>query len=443
MQKINIESIYKLFLQNRNIITDTRNIVPGSIFIGLKGERFDGSAFAKEAIQKGAAYAIISKEEFAENTPQYILVDDTLKTLQQLALYHRRKLKIPIIGITGSNGKTTTKELIAQVLSKKYKTFATKGNLNNHIGVPLSILSIDFNHEIAVIEMGANHIGEIEQLCNIALPDYGIITNIGKAHLEGFGSFEGVIQAKTELYRHIEKVDGTIFYHYDNSILKAEVDKLKCKKVSYGTSKQVSYQGKLLKNDPYLAFEFIGSEKTYTIQTQLFGQYNFENAMAATAIGLYFQVPIELIISAIENYIPSNNRSQLIKVGSNWIICDYYNANPTSMENALINFASSNLNLLEKIAILGEMKELGKESDKEHKKIIELAETLDLNKVFFVGALYKQFENQRFQFFETNADLISYLNENKITDSYVLIKGSRGSKLEEVYEIITMEDNEG
>jgi UDP-N-acetylmuramoyl-tripeptide--D-alanyl-D-alanine ligase len=442
---MNIKDLYDIFIAHPKVCTDTRNISEGCIFFGLKGEHFDGNAFANEAIDKGAAYAVIDNPTNYRDSQNFILVENSLVALQNLAKIHRQNLNIPFIGITGTNGKTTTKELFNVVLSKKYKTFATKGNLNNHLGVPLSILSIGSSIEIAVIEMGANHIGEIDFLCQIAMPTYGIITNIGKAHLEGFGSFNGVIATKTELYRYLDLHNGCIFFNADDPLLSEQVQKVHCRKISYGTISKADFRGKLeQKNDnPFMAFWFWDKEnKEHYIKSSLFGDYNFENALAAVCAGLVFDVSPISIVNAISEYIPTNNRSQLVKHKDNIIICDFYNANPSSMEKALHHLANIVVgNTFKKVAILGEMKELGQNSSDEHKKILELAINIGINEIFAVGRNYPELSGlPQIKYFENNSELISYLSQNKITESYVLIKGSRASKLEEIYQSLFIED---
>ncbi|MCX7986464.1 MAG: UDP-N-acetylmuramoyl-tripeptide--D-alanyl-D-alanine ligase [Bacteroidales bacterium] len=434
-----LQELYKIYLSCQKVSTDTRNLPEGCIFFALHGEKFDGNAFAEQALLQGAAYVVIDNEEYYKPGGRYILVTDTLTALQELARYHRYQLKIPVIGITGSNGKTTTKELIARVLAQRFKTYSTQGNLNNHIGVPLTILSIDSSYEMAVVEMGANHIGEIDALCRIAIPDYGIITNIGKAHLEGFGSFEGVIKAKTELYRFVDARGGTIFFSHDNQLLIEQIKKLQCRTISYGASSHADIKG-ICNTDsasPFLTFTFFDAQgNNYTVKTSLFGNYNFENAMAAVAIGQYFGVDNLKIVQAIESYMPQNNRSQLVEHETNRIICDYYNANPTSMENAITNFALLPVENFSKVLILGEMKELGDETANEHHKVVKLTETGPFDKVFLVGKPYQTAKSSKAIYFDNNADLIEFLRSNKITNSYVLIKGSRGARLEEVYRAV-------
>jgi len=322
-------------------------------------------------------------------------------------------------------------------MKKKYKIHSTIGNLNNHIGVPLTLLSAPFDTEILIIEMGANHIGEIATLCTIANPNYGIITNIGKAHLEGFGSLKGVIKAKTELYKYLSKNNGCVFYNEDNNILNEIVKKLKVNKVSYGSSKNASYPGRLISASPFLEFAIkLNVNNELSIKTKLIGGYNYENAMAAAAIGQFFHVPIEDIKETIENYEPVNNRSQLVEKDSNIILCDYYNANPTSMEKALINFAQLDSKGKKKILIIGEMKELGKDSKFEHQNIIKLIDDLGFENVLIIGNEYHNFCHPPYMFFDNNDKCKEFLLTNKITNSIVLIKGSRGAKLEEIFEIL-------
>lgn len=433
-----IENIYRLFKKYPIACTDSREPVPGSLFFALKGDKFDGNLYASDALSKGAAYAIIDKPE-CQHGNNYILVNDVLDTFQRLANHHRRQLGIPIIAITGTNGKTTTKELFASVLSKKYTINATKGNLNNHIGVPKTLLSMDDSTEIGIVEMGANHIGEIEILCNIAEPNYGVITNIGKAHLEGFGSYKGIIKAKTELYKYLEKSHGTIFYNADDTLLKNIVNNLKCKSVTYGTIKEATIQGKLMSSDPYLTVFLScsnnnrGSNK-YIVKTNLVGEYNLENVMAAVCLGMYFDISIDDIIAAIAEYLPSNNRSQLVKKGNNKLLLDCYNANPDSMEAAIKNFSKSSGNGRKKVLILGEMLELGKDSKKEHLKIIKLIESLDLNDVILVGQGFRSVGSHSFQYFDNSELLSEYLRTHKIEKAFILIKGSRGVKMEKILE---------
>lgn len=413
-----IKEIYSHYIKNYLVDTDTRKIRKGSLFFALKGANFNGNKFAKEALKLGASLAIIDEKEYeSENT---ILVDNVLETLQKLANYHRKQLAIPIIGLTGSNGKTTTKELINVVLSKKYRTTATLGNLNNHIGVPLTLLSMTPKTEIGIVEMGANHHKEIALLSSIAEPDFGYITNFGKAHLEGFGSVEGVIEAKSELYTHIIKSKKTVFVNPNDAI---QVEKTKeAKTILFDESIQFANV------NPFVKLSFKNKE----IQSNLIGKYNYNNIAAAITIGNFFNIPFELIKQAIEEYTPTNNRSQIIKKGSNKIILDAYNANPTSVKAALENF--SLLKDKNKVVVLGDMFELGKDSEIEHQTISQICEELNFNKVFLVGENFNQIKTKN-QTFATFSELKNYFTHNKISDSSFLIKGSRGMALERLLEV--------
>ncbi len=433
-----IEELYKIFKTHPAICTDSRNVSKGCIFFALKGDNFDGNRFAIEAINKGASYAVIDNPAYKSGN-KCIVVDDVLDILQKLAYYHRRNLGIPIIAVTGTNGKTTTKELLTAVFEMKYKTVATKGNLNNHIGVPLTLLAMNESTEIGIVEMGANHIGEIDALCTIAGPNFGIITNIGKAHIEGFGSLEGVVKAKTEMYKYIEKYNGCVFYNEDNLTLKKLAENLKCKTISYGTSENNFCKGKIILALPYLTFEVFNPEKTnitenIVIKTNLFGSYNFENALATFCAGIYFDIPIKDIKKAIAEYFPNNNRSQLIHIGNNLLLLDFYNANPSSMEAALNDFSKCDANGLKKILILGEMLELGHESENEHLKIIKLIESLGFKEVYLVGKGFHINNSEKYNFFDNSESLKDYLNANKMENSFILIKGSRGVKMEKISE---------
>ena len=358
-----IQNLYSLFIQHPNISIDTRKINKNCLFFALKGPNFNGNDFAMQAIKKGAAYAIVDEEKYVLNN-QYILVKDCLKTLQGLANYHRKNLSIPILGITGSNGKTTSKELCLQVLKKKFKTTATSGNLNNHIGVPLSILSIDKDTEFGIIEMGANHIGEIDLLCKIAEPTCGVITNIGKAHLEGFGSIEGVLEGKTELYKFLEKSNGLILVKDDQQLLIEKIGQ-NCRKIKYGKNKNNNHIISLVHSNPFLTLEVNGIK----IRSQLIGNYNFDNIALSIALGIEYGISIKEIKNAIENYVPKSNRSQLINTNKNKILLDAYNANPTSMGKAIDTIAS--IEHMNKLIILGDMFELGEDTNKEHINIIK------------------------------------------------------------------------
>lgn len=428
-----IEFIYSLFQKHPKVITDSRKIEKGCLFFALKGDRFNGNEYAQEAIQKGASYAIIDEEKY-KNSDETILVDDVLSTLQQLATFHRRRMVIPIIGITGSNGKTTTKELISVVLNSQYNCHYTKGNLNNHIGVPLTLLELQSEHEVAIIEMGANHVGEIDSLCKIAEPTHGIITNIGKAHLEGFGGIEGVKKGKSELYKFIHWQNGVAFVNMDEPFL-SELSEGISKRVFYKKAEhpnplEAPYETILFQKPSFVKVGFLdNNQELISVQSQLIGRYNFNNIMTAVSIGRYFRVRPKRIKEAIENYIPSNNRSQLIKKATNTFILDAYNANPTSMKNALVNLGKIDSN--RKVAILGDMLELGKFSDEEHLKIAQQAINLKLDQVILVGKEFLKVKIEGIQHFENVNDLKECFTEKDFQETHFLIKGSRGIKLEE------------
>lgn len=421
---MNIESLYEIYLRHSAIQTDSRKVKAGDFFFALRGDNFDGNAFAEKAIEQGAAYAVIDNIAY-QKSEQYILVSDALQALQQLAAHHRQQLQVPVIGITGSNGKTTTKELVTAVLQSTYKTYATIGNLNNHIGVPLTLLGIKPDAEMVIIEMGANHIGEIASYCTIARPNYGLINNIGKAHLEGFGSLEGVKKAKGELYDHLRANQGVVFINNDLEYLTALAKGID-KQVTYGTA-NAQLIGKALHHSEKLSVAILSAMLEVVIHTQLVGDYNLPNVLAAVAIGNYFKIPIETIKEALEAYIPSNSRSQWIEKGLNKIILDAYNANPTSMKLALENLA--NLDAPNKVVLLGAMKEMGAELQKEHQTLVDLAMALNLSQVYLVGAEYNQV-NHSFQQFDTSEALKQHLIAHPISNATVLIKGSRGSKME-------------
>lgn len=427
---MNINEVYNIFLKYPSISTDTRDIKPDSIFFSLKGDNFNGNIFADKAIEEGAKYAIIDESKFKKDS-RYILVDNALDTLQQLAIIHRNHLKIPIIGITGTNGKTTTKELINCILSQKYKTLATQGNLNNHIGVPLTVLSITNEHEIAIIEMGANHIGEIGELCRISQPDFGIITNIGKAHLEGFGNLEGVIKTKNDLYLEVAKKNGKLFVNADNPILNNLSENID--RICYGKSSTNYCYGNLKKQNAFINIEYYCDSNYDLINTQLVGFYNFENILAAITIGCYFKIEKQFIKKALENYLPTNSRSQIVKSKTNTIILDAYNANPSSLEASIKNFAEIVAD--NKILMIGDMLELGEYSEVEHRNILHLIEMLNFNNVILVGPQFSSVcEKKDWLCFKNSMLAKDWLILNPIKNAYVLIKGSRGIKMEVVLE---------
>lgn len=376
-----IDKLYSQFLQSKHVSIDTRTLKGGEIFFCLNGENFNANKFAKEALEKGAAYVVMDDHTYYEKGhPQMLLVDDSLKTLQELAAYHREQLSIPIIGITGSNGKTTTKELVATVLKSQFNVYATKGNFNNHIGVPLSLLGINEHHDLAVIEMGANHVGEIGELCQLAQPNLGILTNIGQAHLEGFGSFENIKKTKLALYESVKKKDGLVFVHKDDDVLMIESQSLK--RITYGMNDLADVQVSLIKGETNLTFTC----QDQLVKTQLFGEFNIYNAAAAIAVGKYFKISNEKILHAIANYHPSNNRSQIELGPNNLLILDAYNANPDSMSHAIEFFAK--IKAPSKALILGDMLELGDFEESKHIEILKLVEEHEFNHVFLVGPAF-------------------------------------------------------
>lgn len=420
-----IEELYQIYLKHPSVQTDTRKLKPGDIFFALKGENFNGNAFAKQAVEAGAAYVVIEDAAY-EISGKTILVDNVLECLQQLAHHHRQQFQIPFIAITGSNGKTTTKELIHAVLSSKYKTYTTEGNLNNHIGIPLTLLRIKADAEIAVIEMGANHQKEIESYCQYALPTHGLITNCGKAHLEGFGGAAGVRKGKGELFDYLKTIDGTAFIFNDYDYLK-EMSVGVSHIFSYG-SKDGDITGEMLSSEPYLETAITG-KNTFHIQTQLVGSYNFPNVLAAVCVGQYFKIAADKIKWAIENYTPSNSRSQLINKGSNRFIMDAYNANPSSMKLAIENFA--NLKSEKKVLLLGAMAELGEESMAEHEAIIKLIQSKNWEKVVLVGGDFIKLAHPYLSF--TNAqEAKTWLQNQKFENTDFLVKGSRSMQMEKI-----------
>ena len=425
-----MENLFQLFYASSGVCTDTRKIKVNSLFVALKGTNFNGNAFAKEAIIQGAKFAIVDEEGFSDNQSIFY-VPDALKFLQSLANFHRRKFNIPLIGVTGSNGKTTTKELINCVLSRKYKTLCTTGNLNNHIGVPLTLLDLNENHEIAIIEMGANKPGDIKELVEIAEPDFGIITNIGKAHLQGFIDLNGVIKTKSELFDFIKTLNtGAVFYNADDSII-AGLCQGFSKKHNYGTSSESAVKGELLELNPYVRFKWsVNNYESEIIQTNLVGSYNFYNFLAAISIGNYFGVPKTEINSAIQAYTPTNNRSQVVKTEKNSLIVDCYNANPSSMISALQSFIENTQ--VNKLAILGDMLELGNESIHEHQKVIDCCIQNDLNFVT-IGKIFKELNPAGY---ESVSQLQNEINSNPLVNYSILLKGSRGIALEKLIDIL-------
>lgn len=416
-----MEKLYELYLKHPQICTDTRNIIPDCLFVCLKGEHFDGNTFALSALEQGAAYVITENTDLNDN-PRCVVVADSLQTLQDLAAYHRQQLTIPVIGITGTNGKTTTKELVSSVLSKKFRTAYTKGNLNNHIGVPLTLLSIKPTDEIAIVEMGANHPGEIEFLCNIARPGFGLITNVGKAHIEGFGSEQEIVHTKKALYRSVMRDNGTLFVNINDSKLRDGLDYAKVVYYAEGG------EDNIVSMSPYLRIRVAGRET----DTHLTGSYNIYNFLAAAAVGHYFGVPDELTAEALGEYTPSNHRSQINTIGTNTVISDYYNANPTSMEAAVRNL--SKLDHPHKIAILGDMRELGPISREEHQRIAALCKELEI-KTIFVGSEFCALQPE-LGFADVEA-LNQYLTEHPITDSLILVKGSNSIHLDKLSAVLS------
>ncbi len=422
---MSIEELYKIYEQFPAVQTDSRSLQKDEIFFALKGPNFNGNDFAKKALELGAAYVVADEDlDFKDN--RIIKVEDVLQTLQQLAKYHREQFKIPFIAITGSNGKTTTKELIHAVLSTTYKTYTTKGNLNNHIGIPLTILKIKRDAEMAVIEMGANHLNEIADYCVYAKPLYGLITNIGKAHLEGFGGVENVKKGKGELFDYLKTHDGTAFVNTDDKAV-FDLGKQVKNVVFYGTHSETT-KGKVVMNDPFIEVEIEG-ESPLQIRTNLVGAYNLPNVLAAVCVGKYFAVNEQKVKKAILGYHPSNSRSQLIKIDSNTIILDAYNANPGSMKVAIENFA--NMQGDKKILLLGSMMELGNDSKKEHKEIISLIDAYKWEAVVLVGENFSSIPNNYINF-ENSMEAGDWLKATNPKDSLILIKGSRSMQMEKV-----------
>jgi len=428
-----IADLYALFRNYPSVTTDSRMCSKDSIFFALKGERFNGNLFAEKALEAGCAYAVV--DERPEDEPandRIIVVDNVLVTLQKLANFHRRKLKIPIIGITGTNGKTTTKELIAIALSREFKVAYTQGNFNNHIGVPLTLLSMNKSHEIGVIEMGASHPGDIKELCEIAEPNYGLITNVGKAHLEGFGSFENVIKTKGELYSYIRENDGKVFVNKDNQILYELSEGMD--RILYGKNDPNLFaSGAIANATPFLEFDWSFFDSSYRVKTSLVGEYNFDNAIAAVAVSKYFGINAERISAALEEYEPQNYRSQFKRTERNDLIIDAYNANPTSMKTSL-EFFTSIPSSLPKMVILGEMKELGEISLEEHQKMIDFLQRQSYTRIYLVGGIFSEMmpADESYLFFEDVEALVKSLQEEPLTGYYILLKGSHSVHLEKV-----------
>ena len=422
-----IEKIYQLYSQKYLVTTDSRKVEPGCVFVALKGEHFDGNDFAYQVANDNIAACVIADRKDLPQHERLFIVDDSLTALQELAKLHRERCNTPIIGITGTNGKTTTKELVASVLSQKYNIIYTQGNFNNHLGVPLTLLQIKPETEIAVVEMGANHPKEIELLCSLAQPNFGIITNIGKAHIEGFGSFEGVIKTKNELYDYLRNTNGKVFLNNDNPLLKELAHDLTY--VSYGKDDSADYNASILSSNTYLSIKWNGVK----INTNLVGDYNFENVMAAITVGCYFNIEQELIIKALKNYSPTNNRSQFIKTEKNEVVMDAYNANPVSMSNSVRNFR--NISDDNHLLILGDMKELGNESLNEHQEILNLVKELGFNNVILVGSEFNKVNSEFVSFLNVD-ELINHINNNEIRGKKILIKGSHSIHLEKIINLL-------
>lgn len=431
-----VDDLYAYFRRYPVVCTDTRDIRENCIFFALKGDRFNGNAFAEEALARGARYAVIDEAQH-QTDKRCLLVEDVFASLQELATYHRNQLNIPVIGITGTNGKTTTKELLHAVLSKKYDTFATKGNLNNHIGVPLTLLAIPDDTQIAIIEMGANHIGEIADLCRIARPTHGLITNVGEAHLEGFGSFDGVKVAKGELYGYLAENSGFLFIRGDNTELQEMAAKYGLPdRMAYGLNGDHEVMGRLTKADSPMGIAWHTQENPQErqVHTALTGSYNTENILAAISVGLYFEVDDGGIAQAIAEYIPQNNRSQVAKTESNTVIRDYYNANASSMAAALENL--THLQSAYKVVILGDMFEMGDNSHSAHRSVVEAARRMPLTRRIFVGKAFYEHRDGADEFYETTPAAMLALDASPVRDALVLMKASRGMAFEKLIDLL-------
>lgn len=466
-----IEELYSEYLKTRCVTTDSRKISEGCIFFGLKGDTFDGNRFAAQALEKGASLCVVDNPE-CKAGDRCIVVEDSLQTLQELARYHRSQLTIPVVGITGTNGKTTTKELVNAVLSKKYRVHCTQGNFNNHLGVPLTLLSMPADTEMLVVEMGANHPGEIDFLCNIANPEFGLITNVGKAHLEGFGSFKGVIRTKSELYRHLAAMAGVIFVNADDEILMERAEKMAqlpsspsvlpgvvpsipgvmptdytadfrprgvnlpmASVVTYGSAETAECKGSYVSADPCMKFYFEDGDTVYSVQSQLIGGYNFANAMAAVCVGCYFGVELFDIKTAIEEYVPSNNRSQCRRTERNTLILDCYNANPSSMRVAVDNFAAMKGD--NKMVVLGAMKELGSDSRNEHRELFDRVRSAGFGRIVLIGDEFRFAEGtDGAVWFESTDAAASWLRQNPVSGATVLVKGSNSNRMWTLEEVL-------
>lgn len=458
------EVLYPKYLQSRKVVTDSRQVDDGCLFFAFKGENVDGNAFATQAVEQGATLSVVDDVRL-EGMKGCVVVPDVLQVLQALALYHRQHLDIPVIGITGTNGKTTTKELVNAVLARRYRTHATKNNYNNHLGVPLTLLSMPADTEVAIVEMGANHPGEIDALCRIARPNYGLITNVGRAHLQGFGSFEGVVQTKTEMYRALAAVHGTIFVNADNEILMQRATEVAqmtsvesllpgiietgdmlvsldsaevaASVVTYGRQSDADVKGSFVGTNPYMKFYFEDGDDVYTVQSRLLGAYNFDNAMAAVCVGRHFGVDLFDIKEAIEQYEPSNNRSQLVETSRNRIIMDCYNANPSSMQAAIESF--SQLPYERKVAMMGEMRELGKDSTSAHRDVVKMLNAIDVEQIVLVGEAFRTLANESTKETLWFADVdaaYQHFTRHVLSGATVLLKGSNATKMWKLREVL-------
>ncbi|NME71289.1 UDP-N-acetylmuramoyl-tripeptide--D-alanyl-D-alanine ligase [Flammeovirga aprica] len=426
---MNIEKLYTIYLEHSTITTDSRNVPEGSLFFALKGGNFDGNKYAKSALEKGAAFSIVDDKEVAISD-QYIVVDDVLTTLQELAKYHRQQFDIPVIAVTGSNGKTTTKEILLKICSTTFKTHATKGNFNNHIGVPLTLLSMPLNTEVALIEMGDNHVGEVAELCTIAFPNQGFVTNIGKDHIEGFGSFEQNVRAKSEVFDYLIKNEGLIYINSKDPILYNMSKRMKSP-VYYG--QEYDYANlEFIEVNPFIVYQ---DRQENRIETQLFGAYNFENILTAFCVGKKLGVTVENMNKAISSYKPTNNRSEILKTEKNTLILDAYNANPSSVEVALENLDKIESSI-PKAFVLGDMFELGEISKEEHQNIVDQALKLNFDINIFIGERFFEHQNDQAKFFKTKEEALEVIKNESINNHLILIKGSRSMGLEVIKEIL-------